>query len=299
MIAAAAIILLSAAVAAGLYFGRIKAVIACIAVLMIAFVAIGLYNPLSVREITVRSAKIRHSVRIALVSDLHSCRYGDGQEKLIRIVGAQNPDLICLTGDIFDDRIPDDNAERFLAGIVGISPCFYVTGNHEYAAGKDAFQSKMDILKRLGITRLSNECMKAEICGQTITVCGADDAFAYPSDAKHRFADALRGMKNELRDGAFTLLLSHKPNYFSLYAECGFDLALCGHAHGGQWEIPLLLPNGVYAPGQGLFPRYTNGRFTKGDTVMIVSRGLAKEKTIIPRLYNRPEIVMVELQPNL
>ena len=78
----------------------------------------------------------------------------------------------------------------------------------------------------------------------------------------------------------------------------GFELVLAGHAHGGQWRLPGLL-NGLFAPDQGLFPTYAGGRYALGDTTLLVSRGLARESTRLPRFYNRPELVMVELRPGL
>ena len=75
-------------------------------------------------------------------------------------------------------------------------------------------------------------------------------------------------------------------------------LLLAGHAHGGQWRLPGLL-NGLFAPDQGLFPTYAGGRYALGDTTLLVSRGLARESTRLPRFYNRPELVMVELRPGL
>ena len=74
----------------------------------------------------------------------------------------------------------------------------------------------------------------------------------------------------------------------------GYDLILCGHAHGGQWRLPGL-PGGLLAPDEGLFPKYSGGRYDMGGTVLIVSRGLARESTRVPRLYNPPELVIVEI----
>ena len=76
--------------------------------------------------------------------------------------------------------------------------------------------------------------------------------------------------------------------------EMQFDLVVSGHAHGGQWRLPGLI-NGIYAPHQGLFPSYAGGRYDLGTTTLIVSRGLARESTPVPRIFNRPELVIVEI----
>jgi len=76
------------------------------------------------------------------------------------------------------------------------------------------------------------------------------------------------------------------------YVEEGIDLVMSGHAHGGQFR--LLFTGGIIAPGQGLFPKYDAGKYTRANTTMIVSRGIGN--SIIPvRFNNRPEIVLVEL----
>ena len=100
------------------------------------------------------------------------------------------------------------------------------------------------------------------------------------------------------QDGAHvSVLLTHRPERVEDYTGRGFDLVLAGHAHGGQWRLPGLI-NGLIAPNQGLFPRYAGGRYAlDGDTTMIVSRGLARESTRIPRLFNRPELVVVDILP--
>ncbi len=72
-------------------------------------------------------------------------------------------------------------------------------------------------------------------------------------------------------------------------------MVLSGHAHGGQWRIPFLL-NGLYAPNQGLFPKYAGGRYDYENGTLIVSRGLARESTPMPRIFNRPELVIVDIR---
>ena len=93
--------------------------------------------------------------------------------------------------------------------------------------------------------------------------------------------------------GIFTILLSHRPEYFETYVEAGLDLVLSGHAHGGQFRLPFA--GGLAAPNQGLFPEYDSGLYTEGSTNMVVSRGIGN--SVIPvRFNNRPEVIIVELQ---
>ena len=74
------------------------------------------------------------------------------------------------------------------------------------------------------------------------------------------------------------------------------DLIFTGHAHGGQFRIPLI-GGGLVAPDQGLFPEFTSGLHIRGSSIMFISRGLGN--SIVPiRIFNRPEIIAVTLKSN-
>ena len=90
------------------------------------------------------------------------------------------------------------------------------------------------------------------------------------------------------------ILLAHEPQFINKYAEAGYKVALCGHAHGGQWRIPFT-GRGLYAPQQGVFPKYTQGVHICGDMQMVVSRGLGNSRFPL-RLFNRPEIVVIDFE---
>lgn len=287
-----------------------------------AFAVPGLYCGLTVRKYVLDSDKIDGPVRIALVTDLHSCRYGKGQIKLLEAIDEQHPDVILLGGDIFDDKRSDDNTESFLAGIAGKYPCYYVTGNHECWASKEKFQRQMDILEKYGIVRLAGDSAVLSVGEAKVRIFGVDDphvTLVQTTDEQgkiHGFdtelaqcREALAKTKNgangdgngkkdsggELEDANYAVLLAHRPELFSTYCTGDFDLVLAGHAHGGQWRIPGLL-NGLYAPNQGLFPKLAGGLYQDGSTTMIVSRGLARESTPVPRFYNPPELVIIDLK---
>ena len=137
-----------------------------------------------------------------------------------------------------------------------------------------------------------------EVGGARIRISGIDDPDSdrFPSRSVSYVEQLNRLGKESIDDGLFTILLSHRPERIEELLPLNPDLVLSGHAHGGQWRLPVLLENGLLSPNQGLFPKFTNGKYFFGDTKMIVSRGLARESTrIIPRLFNRPEIVIVTL----
>lgn len=293
-------------------FGRKKILFLTILLILAGLLAAALDCRMVVRRYELNAEGVSAPVRVVLVTDLHSCYYGEGQKTLIKAVDAQSPDLVLLGGDIFDDKMDDANTEQFLAGIAGKYPCYYVTGNHEYWSGAENFAAKMAILEKYGVTILSGQCEIIEINGETINLCGADDPDSYmirsapdviappgytgaEIEGIYTFEQQLDTIEQLSDNGNFTILLSHRPELFESYAESGFDLVLCGHAHGGQWRLPWVL-NGLYAPNQGLLPPYAGGRYERNGVTMIVSRGLARESTIVPRIFNRPELVVVEIK---
>ena len=257
-------------------------------------------NELQVVRYAVHTGYAFPSIRIAQVSDLHSCAYGEDQCELLEAIDREKPDLVVLTGDIFDGSLPMEPAAAFLRGIQGKYPCYFVTGNNEYENGGDAFTERMAILAEYGVIRLSGGMEVARIKDASINICGVDDPCAWEDSAdplerrETRYKEQVTQVAALAQNGNYTVLLAHRPEYFDDYCQFGFDLVLSGHVHGGQWRIPGLL-DGLYAPGQGLFPKYTAGKYEKDGAVMIASRGLARETTNIPRINNRPELVIIDL----
>ncbi|MDE6004069.1 MAG: metallophosphoesterase [Oscillospiraceae bacterium] len=258
--------------------------------ILIILLLIGLYNGLKIKNYMIKSEKITSPIRIVLVTDLHSCKYGEEEKNLIQAIEEQNPDIIALSGDIFDDKIPDNNTEYFLKGVAEKYPCYYVTGNHEYYAGWEAYYKKMEILEKYQVHVLNGMIENITIHGQDISICGVEDPVS--SNFNKQFKQIQELLKN---NNNYKILLSHRPELFEDYVTANFDLVLAGHAHGGQWRIPVIL-NGLYAPDQGLFPKFAGGFYQKENTTMIVSRGLARESTRIPRIYNQPELVVIDLE---
>ncbi len=267
-----------------------------IAAVLLAFFACGLYNGLQVTQYTAASPKIEQPLRIVLLSDMHSCYYGEDARELVSAVKKQQPDLVLLCGDIFDDGLPDDHAEALVKALGGRYPCYYVTGNHEYWSGSKAYKRKMDILAANHVERLDNEAVTVNVRGTELNLCGMNDPEACDVGEAFTVSTVLEDISRISYNGKYTILLSHRPELFESYCEYPFDLVLAGHAHGGQWRLPFLT-NGVYAPNQGLFPKWAAGMFGTGEPRMIVSRGLSKESTRIPRFCNRPELVVIDLVP--
>ena len=250
------------------------------------FVVCGWNYRLKTGHYSLESPELTDTVRVLCIADLHCCSWGEGQRELLDAVAAAAPDLVVLPGDILDDTMPLEQGYAVLEHLATNWPCFYVTGNHDapMAAQVEAF----------GITVLDGETVTITVNSQSLRLCGISDPLTHGTEA---FAPRLAALNEEkARQEGFSLLLAHRPERIEQYLPGNYDLILSGHAHGGQWRIPGLL-NGLLAPGQGFFPKYAGGFYQMGDTAFIVSRGLAKESTRVPRLYNPPELVLVELLP--
>lgn len=243
---------------------------------------------IEVNEWTIESADIPEQFggfRIAQVSDLHNAEFGRGNETLLKLLRESEPDIIVITGDLIDSRNTDlQIALAFAEKAVQIAPCYYVSGNHESRISGWAALRKG--LSDAGVTVLEDRSVTLERSGGTLTLVGLADP-----DFRGPFVAGLREMSGQ-QEG-YTILLSHRPEYFELYADCGVDLVFSGHAHGGQVRLPFV--GGLIAPGQGLFPEYDSGLYRQGGTVMLVSRGLGN--SIAPlRVNDRPEILVAVLK---
>ncbi len=254
----------------------------------IAFAAVD--ARLTVRRYAVESGQIASPVRLAVLTDLHSCAYGPGQRELLEAIYAEDVDAVALVGDIVDDKLPEENAWTTVSALSARYPCYYVTGNHEWRGGEA--ERICEQMEELGVTVLRGDGASLTVGETTIRLWGVDD----PDSGLYETQWAALG--NSVKEDTFTILLSHRPERIEEYLRLPFDLILSGHAHGGQWRLPGLI-NGLVAPHQGLFPAYAGGRYEFDGTVFLVSRGLARENIRVPRIFNRPELLVVELTPEL
>lgn len=231
--------------------------------------------------------------RIAQISDLHNAEFGGGNQRLLDMLREAEPDMIAITGDLIDSRKTNIAvALAFAEEAVRIAPCYYVSGNHE--ARVPEYRELKAGLEAAGVTVLDDARVEIEISGKSITIIGVNDP-SFLADYLTSDAAVMDRKLSELssEDASFTILLSHRPELFDTYAAHDMDLVLTGHAHGGQFRLPLI--GGLIAPNQGLFPKYDDGLYSEGNTNMIVSRGLGN--SIIPfRFNNRPEVVLIELK---
>lgn len=245
---------------------------------------------LEISRYEVNSKKLPESFdgfKIVQLSDLHGAEFGEDGMELVDKVKELEPDMIALTGDFVTDE-GDLAAVKKLAGrLTELCPVYFVSGNHEFGSGLAV--KVRNILERAGVKYLSNEYLTISRGEDEILLGGVEDPLAY---ADMLSPDELAQKMNDAAPDAFKILLGHRNYWMTEYPELPVDLIFCGHAHGGLIRIPGV--GGLIGTDRRLFPDFDAGQFNNGRYTLIVSRGLGNSVPI-PRVFNRPEIVCVEL----
>ena len=260
-----------------------------------ALLARGLDNRLETTRHTIRSAKIPaefDGYKIIQISDVHS----DEVTGLIDEIRLEKPDIIVSTGDLAHHTGGYEKAVALIDTLLDIAPVYIISGNHEAWRGD---YSQMDsALSDLGAKSLHNTSITLEKGGAKIALSGIDDPFSVVSQKIRDYLD--KAMNSVSLIDGYNILLFHRANWLDYFAESGFDLIISGHMHGGQMRMPVLggvmSPRSSWASGKKiLFPKYVGGRYKIENTELIVSRGLGNPM-IIPRVFNRPELVSITLK---
>ncbi|OPH38508.1 metallophosphoesterase [Moraxella equi] len=279
-----------------IFFNKYKKAMIRILIALLMIVAIIIYSNL-LKVVDYKFDNIGYqsdkALNIALITDLHACYYGDNQKWLIDSLKQKQPDVILLGGDIYDDKMPFDNADELLSQLPNIAPTYYVDGNHENWLSQADYNKVMGKIHTHGVSIIHGKSISVPNTNVVIHGISDPDGGAFDKDLKTVTDNLNNDTKNHVH-----ILLTHRPEHIDMYLNYPFDIIMAGHAHGGQWRVPFVI-NGVYAPNQGLFPKYAGGLYefaNDHNTKFIVSRGLARESTRVPRLFNRPELVFVSLE---
>ncbi len=203
----------------------------------------------------------------------------DFLEEVVRETNALMPDLIVITGDLVDGSVEHlrDQVEplRDLRARDGV---YFVTGNHEYYSGADAWIAH---LGTLGIRVLRNERVPIR---DAFDLAGVDDASSHRMLPGHG-QDVARALAG--RDPArAVVLLAHQPKAFKDALRADVDLQLSGHVHGGQlvpfnWLVRLDQP-------------FVSGLHVVGGTSIYVSTGTGYWGPPM-RVGSRAELTRIEL----
>ena len=249
--------------------------------------------------------------RIVQLTDIHSVRSEEQGQLIYEKTAAQEPDVICITGDLVDSKYYADHGAdgevltlELMKKLVELAPVYFVYGNHEMILLDDPEKNAFKVaLEDLGVFLINNEvtAVSLENNGEQIYIAGIQDPSTLYKDPQYAYYDTngerMEAMLDDVTEGIkeedFLLLLSHRPEYLELYDQYEVDLCLSGHAHGGQFRIPFV--GGVYAPGQGFWPKYTVGVYETEDMEMYVGTGIGN--SVIPvRVFNPPEILTIVLE---
>ena len=227
-------------------------------------------------------------LRVAELSDLHGRSFGKNNVRLLRTLQKARPDMICICGDLFDEKTDLTMLEPLLTGLTDIAPVYYVTGNHEWQV-----KNLREILQKMrawGVTVLENEGRVLSRGGAEMVVAGVHDPCG-PYDMKTPAA-----LVRELRSAQgndFILMLSHRNDELAMWSQLGVQLVLSGHCHGGVVRLPVV--GGVCGTRRELFPEYDAGVYRQDGTTLFVSRGLGYTNVHF-RLFNRPHVPIMILR---
>ena len=222
---------------------------------------------------SIQHPRIPEKLNLAVAPDLHAEPFQDVMEDFRWM------DAILVPGDLVNrHRATYDEGIRFLKEAPKAAPVFYSIGNHER---KCAFRE--DWMKQVAeseVRLLDDE----SILFRGIRIGGLS---SHPyGEANLAFLDSFE------KAPEFRLLMCHHPEMWrDSVAGRNVDLTVCGHAHGGQFQF---FGRGVYAPGQGFFPKLTHG--VHGGGKMIISRGMSNG-TFLPRINNPRELILLHLEP--
>ena len=266
--------------------------------------------PVTVRNLPYTDTVTDAGFKMVVISDLHDHEFGKDNEKLIRCVKEQDPEMIILDGDMLNEDSKSDRVPvRLVKGLAEIAPVYYALGNHELdyigaAEGKKMQKHPEDsgLVKDLtdaGACVLEEGYRDVEIGGCKVRIGGMYEyAFALDGDnsAENLTGDVRDFLEEFQNTDRYKIMLCHRPDSFVFGDASDYwkiDLVISGHDHGGQVVIPF--KGGLYGGDQGWFPPYVHGLYRTGRIRLFVTSGLSSEKQILPRWNNRPEIAVLNV----
>lgn len=247
---------------------------------------------------------IKREKKIIFLSDLHNRMYGEENERLLKSIRNQHPDLILIGGDMLVRKGGNsyDKTVHFLAKLPGICPVYCANGNHEQKLKElpDKYEQSYEEYKKAltasGIHMLENASETVKLDEVPVKLSGLE----IPLGAYARFGKKELSLK-EITDRIgehgddYQILLAHHPGYMKEYLAYGADLILGGHYHGCVVQLPGI--GGVISTNFTLFPKYSGGIYQEGEQTAVVSRGLGTHSVPL-RLWNWPELIVLELSGN-
>ncbi len=238
-------------------------------------------------RISINGNGLVDDLKVMHLSDLHNKIIENPFSSFSSKIKKNKPDIILITGDVITSNRDEslkyiEYLKRCFEGI----PVFYVNGNHEYSdyAFLNVFNKKM---KEYGFVCLDGIGKTISVRGKRIYLAGLRDPNSYEVNIESMISKRIQELESD--EKVYKILLSHRAEYTPIYNESNFDLILCGHAHGGVIGIPFT-NRGLYATGEGFFPKYVKGLHKK----TYISRGLGGSR-FFTRLFNHPQISLITI----
>lgn len=246
---------------------------------------------LDVDELTIRLPDLPDNLdqlKIVHLSDIHFPKNRIDPDQLIKETQKADPDVIFLTGDLIDRSasVEDVPLAELIRSLSQIAPTYSVSGNHETSSRQ--LDQWNDIMTENGAVLLENNTHIATLSGEKIAIMGVKDGNQ----------TSMIPLSEDIKELPI-LLLAHRPEFFPSYTtdnpDIQPDVTFSGHAHGGQIRLPFI--GGLFAPGQGFFPKYTSGVYSSSqnaDQKLVVSRGIGN--SLFPlRINNKPHFIVITL----
>ena len=254
------------------------------------------YINIDVSHYEIKSDKLNqkyNNYKIMLLTDLHN---RDITEKLIKIVNEENPNIIVMSGDMINEKV--DGFDNFfnLCEKLKDKTIYYVFGNHEEnMSDKKQNEFIEKIKEKTNVILLNNDKVELD---DSFTIYGFSHQVKYYLASTKEKIDSkyIEDRIGKIDTNKFNLLISHDPLLYNLYSEYGFDMVLSGHIHGGIINIPFV--GGLLSPDFTFFPKYYKGVNKIEDTNLVISRGLGYGYKIPIRVFNRAEVVIINLMKN-
>ena len=234
--------------------------------------------------------------KICHLSDLHNANLFGKKPDLLEKISQEKPDIFIISGDSINNNQINNATKTILTlkSVVDPKNIFIVAGNHEFYRENHQEKSKIrnfiEILQENKINILLNDSREIERNGDSIFIMGVEDPLGFKNETQY-LKDSLDYLIDKIPSDKFKILISHRPEKINLYSQYEIKLVFSGHAHGGQIKF---FNQGLFAPNQGLFPKYTEGVHTRKNLQEIVSPGLSNEY-IFPRLNNPGKIYFITL----